>query len=237
MKLTLLMHTVLLVALAFPCTLFGDELANPAPGAVRRMYALDPNPGSDHARWHQDNVEAILGGRLAPYSTGVDTSSGGFKVLQGREMGMWTGWVKCRNAGTYTLVANRVSSNGMGPWFLFSLWINGRPLATAFRGATASFNVQLNAGFNEIRLIAEGANKHWENYVELLLKRSDSLKEPTLLSPGALWHEDEIEDEDDEDGDWVPATGGKHTAPTSAPRPAPSRTRIDWRDAITDYAP
>lgn len=233
MKAMHLVFAALFAVFAISPVLHAYEPDIPVPGAVRRIYAVHPhNTGSDHERWHQETVEAILAGRIAPYSTSIDSSSGGFRILNGSEIGMWTGWIQCRNGGTYTLVVNRTSSMGAG-WYLFSLWVNGRPLASGRRGATTSFNVPLQAGFNEIRLISEGSSGI-DNHVELSLKRSDSVKPPSVLSPGALWHEDEPEEEEDGEEDWVPATPA---ASAPAPRPAPRRSSFNIGDYLPDYDP
>lgn len=223
----------LLIALALsPNSLYASEPENPAAGSIRRLYALHANNvGSEHSRWFQETVEAILGNRVAPYSTAVDTSSSGFRGLNGNELGMWTGWIQCRNGGIYTIAVNRIGRLGPG-WYLCSLWVNGRCVLSAQRGAIASVNVNLHAGFNEIRLISEGSS-NMDNHVELTLKRSDSIKDPASLSPGALWHEDELE-EDDEDDDWVPATSGSSVP---APRPPSGRASFNIGDFLPDYAP
>lgn len=215
-----------------PNSLYASELQNPVAGSIRRLYAVHANNvGSEHSRWFQETVEGILGNQVVPYSTAVDTSSSGFRVLNGNELGMWTGWIQCRNGGIYTIAVNR--SGRLGPaWYLCSLWVNGRPVLSAQRGAIASINVSLHAGFNEIRLIVEGSS-NIDNHVELTLKRSDSIKDPSVLSPGALWHEDEL-DEDDGGGDWVPAISGTSTSPS---QPTQRRAPLNWQDYITDYAP
>lgn len=224
---------IMIAVVSLPASLYASGPENPVAGSIRRLYALHANNvGSEHSRWFQETVEAILGNRVAPYSTAVDTSSSGFRVLNGNELGMWTGWIQCRNRGVYTIAVNR--SGRLGPaWYLCSLWVNGRCVLSAQRGAIASVNVSLHAGFNDICLIAEGSS-NIDNHVELTLKRSDSIKDPSVLSPGALWHEDEL-DEDDEGGDWVPATTSGTSTSTS--QPTQRRAPLNWQDFITDYAP
>lgn len=223
---------IMIAVAILPNSLCASEPEKPAAGSIRRLYALHANNvGSEHSRWFQETVEGILDNRVAPYSTAVDTSSSGFRVLNGNELGMWTGWIQCRNGGIYTIAVNR--SGRLGPaWYLCSLWVNGRPVLSARRGAIASVNVSLHAGFNDICLIAEGSS-NIDNHVELTLKRSDSIKDPSTLSPGALWHEDEL-DKDGEDQDWVPATS---RTSTSTPQPTQRRAPLNWQDYITDYAP
>ena len=106
---------------------------------------------------------------------------------------MWTGFLKRKNGGVFTLVFS-TGGNSLSP--CYSLWVNGSQVISA-ESQTTAVNVTLNAGFNEFCLIAD-----YQIFkdVTVSIKKKDSPSEPKNIDPGDLWHEDvSDEDEDDEE--------------------------------------
>lgn len=190
----------LLAVLALPCALTAGELENPVEGAVRRVYGIEIKHGEGrtaHERYLESFANAaqrIMRGGETPYSVGVDSDSH-FRTISPSgwvsEIAMWSGFLKRKNGGPYTIIIN---SEGGNKWPVYSLWVNGRLVVSAGTG-TIPVEVVLNPGFNEICLVMNSIRRYG---LELTIKRADSIKEPTSIGPADLWHEDELDDEDDD---------------------------------------
>lgn len=177
-------------------SVLANEPVNPAEGAVRRIYnVMAKGDGKTHQTNFRDLARAIKTGNLTAYSTSADTSDK-FKTNSDSgyhpDFGMWTGFLKRKNSGIYTIVFDTTGGNKLP---MYSLWVNGVQVIDAETETTA-VDVSLYAGFNEVCLVVEGTAKY---HVAISIKKKDSLKEPTNLGPEDLWHEDEPDDEDDED--------------------------------------
>lgn len=200
MKAMHLALAALVAAVAIPGTLCAAELENPAEGAVRRVYGIEVKHGEGrtaHERYLEEfanTAQRIWRGGATPYQTGVDGDSQ-FRTVSSdgwhSEIAMWTGFLKRKNGGVYTIVVN---SGGGNKWPVYSLWVNGRQVVSAGTG-TQALDVVLAPGFNEICLVMSSIRKAG---VGLTIKRQDSIKEPTSIGPGDLWHEDELDDEDED---------------------------------------
>ena len=192
--------TTVFAILAFvgtcPTSVFANAPENPVQGAVQRLYNFGAKgDGKTHRANFQDLSKSIKRGEEPASSTAVDMKDA-FKTASENgfhpDMGMWTGFLKRKRSGVYTLV---FSTNGGNKFPMYSLWINGKQIVDAETEITA-VDVSLNAGFNEVCLIVEGTAK---NHITLTIKKKDSLKEPKNIGPSDLWHEDEPDDEDDDD--------------------------------------
>ena len=193
------LHLTALAAFAIvalsPLMSSADELSNPAQGAVRRTYNVNATKG---AGTHKDRFKklanSIKSGEQVPYSTRVDTAQSFVTESSDNwepDTGMWTGFLKRKASGDYTIV---ISTNGGNLWPAYSLWVNGRQIVDAATETTA-VNVFLKAGYNDVCLIVE-VNQNY--YPTLTIKKKDSLQDPKTITPGDLWHEDEPDDEDED---------------------------------------
>lgn len=171
-----------------------DEPANPIKGAVKKLYNFYfTSSVPKHDAEFRTAAREIVNGEKVAYSTSVDTGSD-FSVSGDVEFGMWHGFLKRKTGGVYTFTLNPTRSY-FGKYPHFSLWVNGQEVVTASAQLTA-VNVTLNPGFNEVCFVSECSSKY---YVQLSMKKKDSLKEATIIGPGDLWHEDEPDDDDDEE--------------------------------------
>ena len=202
------LSTAALAALALaailPTSAIADEPANPVQGAVRKVFnnelkKIGDGPGATRRYYDDFNNTAlsIFRGTVAPYSTSIDTDAS-FRVLTKsgirQEFAMWHGFLKRKNGGVYSFV---ISTTGGNIYPIYSLWVNGKRVVD-FGTETTAKDVILYPGFNEICLVV---SKTKAKDISVSIKKADSLKEPTNIGPGDLWHEDEPDDEDDEDED------------------------------------
>ena len=103
--------------------------------------------------------------------------------------GMWTGWFRQEKAGTYTFLCKRkhgTSSNIDDPT-MYSIWINGVKCVDAGRGQE-SFDIELKAGFNAVKIIAESPSK-FDHPLSISYKKKGSVMEPLPFGPENLFCE------------------------------------------------
>lgn len=188
---------VFALAAILPITAKADEPANPAQGAVKKLYAFRANGrGRDLTENFVSLAGKIKDGREVPYVTEVDTDSE-FKSSKDshRSFGMWTGFIKRSSGGMFTFSFSAPRGSSVSDAITFSCWINGAQVVSGGYG-TVAVSVVLNAGYNSFCLIEDATNRR---FTTISYKKQDSLKEPKKLTPGDLWHEDEPDDEDEDD--------------------------------------
>jgi hypothetical protein len=190
MKTKLMATTVaaLAIAAALQTAAKAEDPISPLPGAVCNLYLIDP-PNNGSKTFNE--IAASLPSQPAA-ATFVDAAAE-FKPSMKKEniasqFGMWTGWFKQEKAGTYTFTCQRGwYSQG---YYRYSIWINGRKCAEAAEGQY-SFNVDLNAGFNSIKIIV-GSGNHQRNYpLTITYKKAGSVREPDSFGPENMYYDDE----------------------------------------------
>lgn len=189
-KLPVAALAALALAAILPLPVQADDPVTPVEGAVCNLYLLD----IPHDPKSFNEVAASLASAPAA-ATFVDTASD-FKPSRKKDgvassWGMWNGWLKQESAGTYTFLCKRGSGPNYsdGRQVRYSIWINGNKCVEAVT-MQQSFNVDLNAGFNAVKIIAECPSD--SNYpLSITYKKAGSVKEPVSFGPENMYHDDE----------------------------------------------
>lgn len=187
-KMQILAIAALAAAVTFQTAAKADDPISPVQGAVCNLYLI---PFDNDSGKVFSELAAMLA--TAPAAATFVDSSAEFKPSQRRNdvsstFGQWTGWMKEDKAGTYTFLCKR------GWWnqgqYRYSIWINGHKCAEAAEGQV-SFDVDLNAGFNEVKIIA-GARNAERNYpLSISYKKKGSVKDSISFGPGDMFYDDE----------------------------------------------
>lgn len=182
--------TTALAALALAATLppqiLADDPVTPVQGAVCNLYYLDiTNQGKTF-----NEISSALPSKPA-CATFVDSVSD-FKCSNKKagiasSWGMWTGWMKQEKAGVYTFTCKR-HSNYHGH-HMYSIWINGQPCAKGWQGQ-GSFDVELSAGFNEVKIVTESPSNE-DAPLSITYKKKGSVKDPMSFGPENMFYDDE----------------------------------------------
>lgn len=201
MKTTKNIMAVLLIALASVSLSQAAELANPAPGSVVRYYNWKSNTSSTrsiHDKVFLREFPRCLSGEIAPAEVKVDTAEDfGTLSPENRRIAVWDGYLKSTSGGPFVLTFGFVDPVSWES--VFSAWVNGQQLvqgdARSFSGRkdAFAFNVNLQPGFNSIRIVFES---HARCHLSLAYKKDGSLQAARNIGPGDLWHEDVVEDEE-----------------------------------------
>ena len=189
-KSQILAIAALAVAATFQTAAMAEDPISPVQGAVCNLYFIDP-PNNGAKTFNE--IASSLPGQPAA-ATFVD-SAAEFKPSMKQaniasQFGMWTGWFKQEKAGTYTFTCQRGwYSEG---YYRYSIWINGKKCAEAAEGQF-SFNADLNAGFNSVKVIA-GSGNHKRDYpLTITYKKAGSVREPSPFGPENMYYDDEEE--------------------------------------------
>ncbi len=192
MKTNLITSTLAALALAatFQTAAFADDPISPVQGAVCNLYSLEVPKGGKEFSEFADKVP-----QQPAAATFVDTDSN-FKTVGKRSdiqsnVGMWTGWLKVEKSSVYTFLCQR-GYNGEPNYYRYSIWVNGKSCIVAGYGQT-SFNVDLNAGFNSVKIIA-GAISYFGYAtcpISITYKKAGSVKDPVSFGPADMWYDDE----------------------------------------------
>lgn len=186
-KTQILAIAALAAAAIFQTVAKAEDPVSPVPGAVCNLYLT-----------HVDTSEAKdfkeLCARLPQFAaaaTFVDTA-GDFKDVKKKDgiasdTGMWTGWLKVEKAGTYTFLCKRRPDYS---FFRYSISVNGQKCVEAVVGQS-SFNVDLDAGFNFIKIITAGGDDYDPRPLSLSYKKAGSVKDPVSFGPGDMFYDDE----------------------------------------------
>lgn len=183
-----------------------ETLADPQPGAKVSVYSTQKN--IDPA----GRLEAVVSGLWVPLSVSLDThgaftleNTGGDDVNYDADTVVWEGYLLSKTAGQFTFTANHsgdtsvslVYRNGARERFQpanqFALQINDQSVAG---NGTQSFNVDLNAGYNRIAVMATMWTGSDTPRFTLVYKPSNSTVIPRSITPKSLYHEEEIGDDD-----------------------------------------
>jgi len=180
----------LALAATLPLPVQADDPVTPVEGAVCNLYLLDV---ASSAKPFNEIASSLASQPAA--ATFVDTASD-FKPSRKKDgiassWGMWTGWLKQETAGTYTFLCKRAYSANEASMSLtlYSIWINGQKCVEAGCGQT-SFNVELQAGFNSVKIVAESRSDR-DYPLSITYKKAGSVKDPVAFGPENMFHDDE----------------------------------------------
>ena len=184
-KLATLAFTAFVASAIFQ-TAFAEDPVSPVPGAVCNLYKLPYWGGLERFI----EISSTLANQPA-VATFVDSASDflPYKKKDNVEsnIGMWTGWLKQEKAGTYTFLCQQLNNGSSN---IYLIWINGKKCVEGGVGQT-SFNVDLDAGFNSVKIIAGNAGHSGKNPLSITYKKAGSLKEPVSFGPENMFYEDE----------------------------------------------
>lgn len=190
-KLTTAALAALALATIIPASAFAADPATPVQGAICNLYLIDTIRSAQKKDFN-DMANSIASKPAA--ATFVDTASD-FKSSKKKDgvassWGMWTGWMKVEKAGTYTFLCKRKFSDiSYENPTMYSIWINGQKCIEAGCGQE-SFNVELRAGFNDIKIVAECPSLN-DYPLAISYKKAGSVKEPISFGPENMYHDDE----------------------------------------------
>ncbi len=207
MKMKLMTTTVaaLAVAAALQTVAKGEDPMDPQPGAKVSVYSTQKNFEAG------ERFEAVTSGAFVPLSVSIDSRTA-FTLDEVEEDDanydadtvVWEGFLLSKTAGQFTFTASHSSGievhlyyrNGnniyLEPANQFAIQINGQTLAG---NGNQSFNVNLNAGFNTIKIMANMWTGGTPKFT-LAYKPANSTVTPRPITPKLLFHEEEISDED-----------------------------------------
>lgn len=193
MKKTIMSTTLAALALAatFQTAAKAEDPINPVQGAVCNLYLMNIDNNDNNPK---SFIELCASLAKAPAAaTFVDTASE-FVEAEKREgvkasVGMWTGWLRQEKAGTYTFLCQRGRYNNWGG-YRYSIWINDQKCIEATYGQ-GSFNVELNAGFNSIKIVTESYYYDVPRPLTITYKKAGSVKDPMSFGPGDMFYDDE----------------------------------------------
>lgn len=177
----------LAIAAALQTVAKAEDPISPVEGAVCNLYLT--NVGTSEAKAFSELAASLP--RLPAAATFVD-AAGDFKDVDkmngvASDVGMWTGWIRQEKAGTYTFLCKRRADYS---WLRYSIWINGQKCVEAMVGQS-SFNVDLNAGFNSIKIVTAGDSDYDPRPLAISYKKAGSVKDPLPFGPGDMWYDDE----------------------------------------------
>ena len=187
-KTQILAIAALAAAVTFQTAAKAEDPVSPVQGAVCNLYLLDLP--------QDEKVYKEMSASLArqPAAATFADSAADFRPSKKQNgitssWGMWTGWLKIEKAGTYTFLCRRGSYRDSGWDARYSIWINGvKCLESAVH--QSSFNVDLNAGFNSVKIIADSYDD--ENYpLTITYKKAGGLKDPVSFGPSDMFYDDE----------------------------------------------
>lgn len=187
-KLPVAALAALALAATIPLPVHADDPVTPVEGAVCNLYLRDL---AKDAKSFNEMASSLASAPAA--ATFVDTASD-FKDSQKKEgissnIGMWTGWLKQEKAGTYTFLCKRGWYND-NEYYRYSIWINGTKCVEAATGQT-SFNVELNAGFNSVKIVVGNRYYDTPRPLSITYKKAGSVKDPVSFGPENMFHDDE----------------------------------------------
>lgn len=185
-KLPIAALAALALAATLPLSAQADDPVTPVQGAVCNLYFLD---------WERNeksfnDIASSLANKAAA-ATFVDIASefAASKKKEGTQsnFGMWTGWLKQEKAGTYTFTCKQIDSYSNR---LYSIWVNGQQYAKAWAGQ-GSFDVELNAGFNSVKIISVVWPSSEKIPLTISYKKKGSVKDPVSFGPENMFYDDE----------------------------------------------
>jgi len=175
---------------------FGIESASP----VMIADPVNPQPGMllsgyigtrfVNANWLKDSIPTLQ--KAPAIKTVIDKSEDfSLKSLGNTEanVGMWSGFLKCKRAGAYTITLSGGNRDG------YSVRVNGKPVIAAGKGqmgADASFKV----GWNKVEIVSHFAGgRRGSGSLSVVYKPKESLSDARPLTPAMLFHDQKPEEE------------------------------------------
>ena len=103
------------------------------------------------------------------------------------DQGVWEGFLKCNRSANCTLVISQRYDRHSGSFSSsgYVLFVNGKKVACA--GGEHPLSVDMKAGYNHIKLIAQNANNA---PVFMSLKQTGSTAEPKPMTPKDFWYDE-----------------------------------------------
>ena len=184
-KLPVAALAALALVATLPLPVQADDPVTPVEGAVCNLYLIP----WEHNQKAFNEIASSMSSKPAA-ATFVDAASE-FSPSEKKEgiasnFGMWTGWFKQEKAGTYTFTCKQIDSYSNR---LYSIWVNGQQYAKAWAGQ-GSFDVELNAGFNSVKIIAVAGSDE-KRPLTISYKKKGSVKDPVSFGPENMYHDDE----------------------------------------------
>ena len=162
-----------LIASATPSATIADPV-NPKPGMIFKGYDL-----------RKVNISEL--DKCATVKTTV-VADDKFSLEKFRNVrvsqGVWEGFLKGKRSVNCTVVAQQPTYNGC--WY--TLFINGKEIVGGSGQKSRKFD--LKAGFNHVKLVAQGHPVH------ITIKATDSLKDPRPMTPKDLFYDEKPEEDD-----------------------------------------
>lgn len=165
-------------------------LANPQPGMVLSGYKTNNIVNDD---WVKGSIASLP--KQPAIKTIVDKSeSFSIKSLGQTEsnVGMWSGYLKCKRAGvyTFTLTGNNhtISFNSD----CYSVRVNGKTAIAVGRGQVSA-DVALKVGWNKVELVCHFGPMR--RPITMAYKPKESLSEAREITPATLFHDQKPEEE------------------------------------------
>ena len=158
---------------------------NPQPGMVLSGYKTSSRLVK--STWLKDSVPSLP--KTPAIKTVVDKSEDfSLKPLGATEAntGMWSGFLKCKRAGVYTLTVSGGKTIHDG----YSLRVNGKP-AIASGKAQSSADVALKVGWNKFELVGVFSKKS----ITVLFKPKDSVSDARPLTPSMMFYDKKPEED------------------------------------------
>lgn len=169
-----------------------DGPVNPQPGMMLRAYQLGKFMKTDELKGSISKLPSLPAAK-----TLVDKGEE-FSLKQigktGASVGMWSGFMKCKLAGEYTLTLTQPARHGFRVNALsggYSLRINGKPVVPASMKQT-SVDVNLKVGWNKVELVCQFGKAP---ALTISYKPKDSLSDPRPLTPGMMFYDKKPEEE------------------------------------------
>lgn len=164
---------------------------NPQPGMVLSGYK--GGNGSVKDNWLKDSIPTL---KNAPaIKTIVDKSETfSLKVLGATEsdVGMWSGFLKCKRAGIYTITLSGKKTIHDG----YSVRVNGRPVIASGKGQTSA-DAAMKVGWNKVEILSRFANnpRSGRGSLSIVYKPKESLSDARPLTPAMLFHDQKPEED------------------------------------------
>lgn len=164
---------------------------NPQPGMMLRAYHLDKFMKADELKSSISKLPSLPAAK-----TLVDKGEEYSLKQLGKTsagIGMWSGFMKCKRAGSYTLTLTQpVKYTGRGAMSGgYSLRINGKPAIPASWKQT-SVDVDLKVGWNKVDLVCQFGRAP---ALTITYKPKDSLSEARPLTPGMMFFDKKPEED------------------------------------------
>jgi len=169
------------------------EPVNPQPGMVLLGYSKRHNSRSGGS-WLRDSIPTLQ--KAPALKTVVDKSEVfSLKALGNTEanVGMWSGFLKCKRASVYTFTLAYASGTNIRYSNNYSMRVNGKPVIPS-GGGQSSVDVVLNVGWNKIDLVCQFSG-NGKGTLSIVYKPKESLSDARPLTPAMVYHDQKPEED------------------------------------------